>query len=98
MQRQEQLRARCPHRCAHRFRRPSTYEARRHLRRVAEEGEEGAAPSILAGIEDGRARPEGLMDLRRFIEEFWDYRLQLLRAAAEDEQRRVRRGDAEHGR
>lgn len=45
-----------------------------------------------------RARPEGLNDLRRFIEEFWDYRLQLLKAAAEDEQRRVRRGDAEHGR
>ncbi|MBI4220034.1 MAG: winged helix-turn-helix transcriptional regulator [Chloroflexi bacterium] len=38
-----------------------------------------------------RARPEGLADLRRFIEEFWDYRLQLLKAEAEKEERRVRR-------
>ncbi|MBI2965406.1 MAG: helix-turn-helix transcriptional regulator [Chloroflexi bacterium] len=35
-----------------------------------------------------RARPEGLEDLRRFIEQFWDYRLQLLKAAAEEEERR----------
>lgn len=31
-----------------------------------------------------RARPEGLEDLRRFIEQFWDYRLQLLKIAAEE--------------
>ena len=45
-----------------------------------------------------RARPEGLKDLRRFIEQFWDYRLQLLKAAAEEEERRVRRVDSEHSR
>ncbi len=40
-----------------------------------------------------RARPEGLEDLRRFIEQFWDYRLQLLKIAAEaaeEEERRDR--------
>lgn len=35
-----------------------------------------------------RARPEGLADLRRFIEDFWDDGLDRLRDAAEREQRR----------
>lgn len=35
-----------------------------------------------------RARPEGLAGLREFIEQFWDYRLQLLKAAAEEEERK----------
>lgn len=35
-----------------------------------------------------RARPEGLEELRRFIEQFWNDRLQLLKAAAEQEEGR----------
>jgi DNA-binding transcriptional ArsR family regulator len=35
-----------------------------------------------------RARPEGLADLRQFIEEFWDGGLELLVLAAEEEERR----------
>jgi DNA-binding transcriptional ArsR family regulator len=35
-----------------------------------------------------RARPEGLGDLRRFLEQFWSERLEALRAEAESEQRR----------
>ena len=34
-----------------------------------------------------RARPEGLAELRRFLEDFWSDRLQLLKDAAEREQR-----------
>ena len=39
-----------------------------------------------------RARPEGLRDLRRFLEEFWDDALRRLKAAAEREEKRKRRG------
>lgn len=39
-----------------------------------------------------RARPEGLADLRAFLEEFWDERLERLRKAAESEERRKGRG------
>lgn len=39
-----------------------------------------------------RARPEGLQDLRRFLEEFWDDRLGRLKEAAEREERSRRRG------
>nr|WP_211178214.1 metalloregulator ArsR/SmtB family transcription factor [Pseudonocardia acidicola] len=35
-----------------------------------------------------RARPEGFRDLRAFLEEFWDGRLEALKDAAEREQRR----------
>ncbi len=35
-----------------------------------------------------RARPEGLSDLRKFLELFWDYRLGLLKDAAESDQRK----------
>ena len=35
-----------------------------------------------------RARPEGLVDLKAFLEEFWDDRLQALKRASEHEQRR----------
>jgi hypothetical protein len=35
-----------------------------------------------------QARPEGLGELRRFLEEFWDERLELLKQAAEAEERR----------
>ena len=34
-----------------------------------------------------RARPEGLADVRRFVEDFWDDRLDRLREAAERAQR-----------
>lgn len=34
-----------------------------------------------------RARPESLADLRRFLESLWDERLDLLREAAESEER-----------
>ena len=36
-----------------------------------------------------RAKPEGLAELRSFLEEFWDDRLQLLKQAAEAEERRL---------
>lgn len=35
-----------------------------------------------------RTRPEGLGEVRAFLEEFWDSRLQTLKAEAEQEQRR----------
>ncbi len=35
-----------------------------------------------------RARPEGLEELRAFVEDFWDEGLPRLKAAAEQEQRR----------
>src|ERR671939_616786 len=38
-----------------------------------------------------RARPEGLAELRTFLEAFWDDRLQRLKQAAEAEQRRLDR-------
>lgn len=34
-----------------------------------------------------RARPEGLAELREFLSGFWDERLDLLKATAEDEER-----------
>jgi DNA-binding transcriptional ArsR family regulator len=37
-----------------------------------------------------RARPEGLAELRSFLDGFWDERLERLKLAAEDEQRRGR--------
>jgi DNA-binding transcriptional ArsR family regulator len=40
-----------------------------------------------------RARPEGLAELRRFLEDFWGDRLQLLKNAAEREQRRREDGE-----
>lgn len=36
-----------------------------------------------------RARPQGLADLRRFLDEFWDERLDVLREEAEREQRSI---------
>ena len=39
-----------------------------------------------------RARPEGLQELQRFLEQFWKEGLQRLREAAEWEERRKRRG------
>ena len=39
-----------------------------------------------------RARPEGLAELRAFVEGFWDDRLDTLKAEAEVEQRRRTRG------
>jgi DNA-binding transcriptional ArsR family regulator len=39
-----------------------------------------------------RARPEGLGDLRDFLEQFWDERLETLRVEAEREERK-KRGD-----
>ncbi len=38
-----------------------------------------------------RMRREGLADLRKFLEEFWDVRLELLKRAAETEERKGRR-------
>jgi DNA-binding transcriptional ArsR family regulator len=40
-----------------------------------------------------RARPEGLADLRAFLEEFWDARLEALKLEAEREERK---NDGEH--
>ena len=37
-----------------------------------------------------QARPEGLAELRRFIEQFWDVALDRLKVAAEAEERRLR--------
>ena len=39
-----------------------------------------------------RARPEGLAELRAFLEEFWDTRLEALKREAEREERK-KRGD-----
>ena len=39
-----------------------------------------------------RTRPEGLQDVQRFLEEFWDDRLARLKEAAEREERSRRRG------
>lgn len=40
-----------------------------------------------------RARPEGLEELRHYLEGFWEGRLRLLARAAEEDQRRARRED-----
>ncbi|MSP13369.1 MAG: ArsR family transcriptional regulator [Chloroflexi bacterium] len=40
------------------------------------------------------ARPEGLQELRMYLEEFWDASLHLLKQAAESEERRVAQGNA----
>jgi DNA-binding transcriptional ArsR family regulator len=40
-----------------------------------------------------QARPEGLADLRAFLESFWDDRLLQLKQEAEAEQRRIERHD-----
>jgi DNA-binding transcriptional ArsR family regulator len=39
-----------------------------------------------------RARPEGLAELREFLEELWDERLDTLKREAEKEEERKRRG------
>jgi DNA-binding transcriptional ArsR family regulator len=41
-----------------------------------------------------QARLEGLAELRGFLEEFWDDRLQFLKQAAEAEERRIERDDS----
>ena len=43
-----------------------------------------------------RARPEGLADLRAFLEEFWDVGLDRLKAAAEQEQERIDTHASQH--
>lgn len=40
-----------------------------------------------------QARPEGLADLRAFLESFWDDRLLRLKQVAEAEERRLQRDD-----
>ena len=35
-----------------------------------------------------RARPQGLVELKAFLEEFWDERLEALKREAEQEERR----------
>jgi DNA-binding transcriptional ArsR family regulator len=40
-----------------------------------------------------RVRPEGLADIRAFLEDFWDERLEALRREAEREERAQRAGD-----
>ena len=42
-----------------------------------------------------RARPEGLEEVRAFVEEFWDEGLQSLKQAAEAEERRLRKRTTE---
>jgi hypothetical protein len=44
-----------------------------------------------------QARPEGLADLRTFLESFWDARLMRLKQAAESEQRRLDRDATDAG-
>ncbi|HEY1277070.1 MAG TPA: metalloregulator ArsR/SmtB family transcription factor [Thermoleophilaceae bacterium] len=56
-----------------------------HLRVLREAG-------LLRERRDGtrrlyRARPEGLGDLRRYLEQFWDERLEVLRREAEHDER-----------
>ena len=63
-----------------------------HLRVLKEAG-------LVAERRDGarrwyRARPETIAELRRFLEDFWDEGLERLKAAAEWEERRKRRGRA----
>jgi DNA-binding transcriptional ArsR family regulator len=41
-----------------------------------------------------RARPEGLVELRAFLEEFWDGRLDALKREAEREERKKRGNDS----
>jgi DNA-binding transcriptional ArsR family regulator len=41
-----------------------------------------------------QARPEGLAEVRSFLEGFWDEQLQLLKRAAEAEERRTKERDA----
>jgi len=60
-----------------------------HLRVLKEAG-------LVAERRDGtrrfyRACPEGLRDVQRFLEEFWEGALRRLKAAAEDEASRERR-------
>jgi DNA-binding transcriptional ArsR family regulator len=40
-----------------------------------------------------RARPEGLAQLKAFLEEFWDDRLEALKRETENEERRKRGND-----
>ena len=40
-----------------------------------------------------RARPEGMAELHGFLEQFWDERLQALKAAAEAEEERMQQDD-----
>ena len=42
-----------------------------------------------------RARPEGLAELRQYLERFWEDRLQLLKREAETEERRSQKSDTE---
>jgi len=61
-----------------------------HLRVLKEAG-------LVAERRDGtrrwyRARPETIRDLQRFLEDFWDEGLARLKAVAEWEERRRRRG------
>ncbi len=60
-----------------------------HLRVLKEAG-------LVAERRDGtrrlyRAKPEGLAELRAYLEAFWDSSLASLKATAEDEERRTRR-------
>ena len=62
-----------------------------HLQVLAEAG-------LVSVRKDGtrrlyQARPEGLADLRAFLESFWDDRLLRLKQAAEAEERRLQRDD-----
>ena len=62
-----------------------------HLRVLREAG-------LLAERREGtrrlyRARPEGFGDLREFVSQFWDDRLEVLRREAETEQRRRHHAD-----
>jgi DNA-binding transcriptional ArsR family regulator len=43
-----------------------------------------------------RARPEGLAEVREFLEQFWDESLQQLKQAAEAEEQTTRRKRAAH--
>jgi DNA-binding transcriptional ArsR family regulator len=66
-----------------------------HLQVLAEAG-------LVSVRKDGtrrlyQARPEGLADLRAFLESFWDDRLLRLKQAAEAEERRLHQDDTAAG-
>ena len=59
-----------------------------------------AAAGLVSVRRDGtrrlyRARPDGLAELRRYLEGFWDDRLQVLAREAEAEERRSGLGDTQ---
>ncbi len=60
-----------------------------------------AAAGILSVRAEGtrrlyQTRPEGLAELRAFLDNFWSEKLSLLKEASEEDERRPGRGDPKH--